>query len=266
MKRKKDVKIFLIAGILLTAFVTTGVLIYKKNDIKIATPTKYAVIPGEPVVVNPASQIETSDAVGKKKIYRLNLNVDNTVMLVGEIGSNSLRVAQEILHKSRPGYPVYLLINSPGGSVLDGVSIVDAVQGASGPVNTICLQLCASMAAVIFNYGTERYMSDRAVLMHHQAAGSMEGSFNQMRSRFSALEHYVAKLDYEIATRAGMNPEQFKKMLSDEIWMDAEDSVKNHFADKLAIISIEIPESNGFSQDKLSQTAALKEKVRINLK
>lgn len=182
---------------------------------------------------------------GPKKVYRLDLKQEEIIPIIGEIGSQSMGIAMEINKRSGQGKPTFLLLNSPGGSVLDGALIVSAVQASKAPVYTVCLQICASMAAIIHQYGKERYVVDRSILMFHDAAGGVQGNMPQMITRLTFLNRYVNKMDLEIAKRVGISLETFHNMFSGEMWLDAEDSVNKNFAEKIVSITFQSsPELN----------------------
>ncbi len=184
---------------------------------------------------NSIVKVPTITNVGPKTQTRLTPKEDQVVTLYGEVGDNAEGIANSLLEKTNKG-PVYLLINSPGGSVLDGARILSAMEAAKNPVYTVCLQICASMAAIIHQYGTERYMVDRSVLMFHPASGSLSGDVFQMKSRLDWILRYTEKSDVFIAKRAGLTVEQFKAQFGHEIWIDAEDSVARKFADKVVSV------------------------------
>lgn len=201
-----------------------------------------------------------------KSIKQLNLTSSNTVVLIGEIGSDQALLGQEINEKAKSGRPVYLLINSPGGSVLDGNLIVSAIQSSKVPVYTICMQLCASMASIIFESGTKRYMVDRSILMFHEASGRFEGQFNQMKSRFGIFDKLVTKLDAEIAARVGIEASVFRSKLANELWLDGEDAVNQNFADALVNLNLTEFKTTGDSiSNTLSQSSQLKRDIDVKL-
>src|SRR5258706_433270 len=89
------------------------------------------------------------------------LTGDRQVYIYGVIDeTNSPQIAQQILTLGKDAKPMTLVINSPGGSVIDGAEIISAIEAAKGPVNTLCVQICASMAAMIHQYGAQRLMLD----------------------------------------------------------------------------------------------------------
>lgn len=210
--------------------------------------------------------LPNANTAATSTVYNLELNSSNTVLLLGEIGANSMNVAQEIQRKAKHNKQVWLLIDSPGGSVFDGAAIVTAVQNSKTPVNTVCISGCMSMAAIIFSYGKERYMVDRSVLMFHEASGGLQGPFNQMKTRLKFFDRFISKFDYEIATRAGVDPQTFRDQMPNELWFDSRDAVESHFADKLASVTLDIYNSDKSMADLISKVEPLKEKITINVR
>lgn len=201
-----------------------------------------------------------------KVIKQVTLTAENTILLIGEIGANQSLLGQEINEKAKSGNPIYILINSPGGSVLDGNMIVSAIQASTVPVYTICMQLCASMASIIFEMGTKRYMVDRSILMFHEASGEVKGQFNQMKSRLNIFDKIVSKLDTEIARRVGLDPDVFMAKLPNELWLDAEDAVKQNYADRLVNLNlIQLVRSNENVSNTLFKTYEFKKSVDVKL-
>lgn len=235
----------------------------KKNPIGINNSTVQTSTIEYNDIILPAGKTTVTQS-SKKTLDILELPEGNTIPLIGEIGGNAMYVAQKINSLSRGKSPIYLLINSPGGSVLDGAQIVTAIQSSKVPVYTVCLQLCASMAAIIHQYGTQRYMVDRSFLMFHEASGGFQGSFNQMKSRMVSIDRYITKMDAYIAQRAGYKTEEFTSRLGNEIWVDAEDATTQRFNDK--VINVYLSDSLLNNQDtvgRLSQTHTISEKLTI---
>lgn len=197
----------------------------------------------------------------KKSIKQLFLSSENTIFLTGVVDANAPYIGQQINHMAQNGKPIYLVINSPGGSVLDGAAIINAIQASPVPVNTICLQLCASMAALIHQYGNQRYMADRSLLMFHEAAGGFQGYFNHMKSRLAVLDRYTQKMDYDVAIRTKQDPAAFSSKLANEIWVDGEDALKQNYADGLVNVNLVLPQDQVMSEKlklSLSQTNMMK--------
>lgn len=213
-----------------------------------------------PVIVQPETTdvlktekppVEDRGSSSSKTITSVNLSASNTVVLIGEIRGNGSSVAQEIIEKSKTAKSLYLVINSPGGSVLDGALIISAMQSSRIPINTVCLQICASMAAIIHQYGTQRMQVDRSILMFHDAAGSLQGYFPHMRSRLEMLDRYITKMQQDISRRTGMPLAEFLDAQHREFWIDAEDALQRKFTDKLVAVQFESSLLESPVKDKL---------------
>ena len=204
------------------AEVSTGVVVVDPTGVPQSTPS--------PSVDNSFE--------GSKTIQRISVNKDNTVFILTDINESAIFTAQEITEKGKKVKDLYVLINSPGGSVLDGAQIVAAIQASPARVHTVCLQLCASMGSIIHAYGHERLMLDRSLLMNHQAALGLQGPIEIVRSRLLTLYRYTQKFDAFIAKRAGISLEQFNLMFSNEQWIDAEDATYQKFNDSIVHLDL----------------------------
>ena len=230
--------LFVTSIVFLSSFAITTALI-KKHE---ATPVQQVVSTTPTLAVNTnlikiKNDAKDSSFEEAKQITRLSLNDSNTIVIEGEIGDSAVLIANLITKKAHSNKEIYILINSPGGSVFDGALIVSAIQASPVPVKTVCLQLCASMASIIHSYGTERYMLDRSILMFHDAAGGLQGTVPQMLTRLNFINRYTSKMDANIARRAGLSVEEFLNRIKAELWLDAEDSVAQHFADGIVSLS-----------------------------
>jgi ATP-dependent Clp protease protease subunit len=146
---------------------------------------------------------------------------------------NGNEIAEHIKNASTKGEPVYLLIDSPGGSVVTGGAIVSAIEAASVPVYTVCLQLCASMGAMIHQYGSKRYTVSRSILMFHDASGGFIGSFEHIASQMKMINRFVHKMFANVAKRSGQNYKDFASRVGGEIWVDGEDAVDLKYSDEV---------------------------------
>lgn len=197
------------------------------------------------------------------KIHDLNINKGHVVFLTTEVNANTADVViQQIKEANRsfPEKPVYLFLDSPGGSVIDGARIISAMQSSKVPVYTVCMQICASMAAMILEYGNERYAFDRSIIMFHPASiGSIvEGELDKIVSRFQFLQRYVNKMDRFTAKRAGIAYDDFKARSNRELWIDAEDALHDKLIDKIVRADVTIPETIQFGSNKAREKVNLK--------
>jgi ATP-dependent Clp endopeptidase proteolytic subunit ClpP len=169
----------------------------------------------------------------KKNVVKLILPQNRTVIIYGEINQSHDATVNQLLQLGLSEEPIYIILKSPGGNVINGAMIISAMEAAKGPVYTICDTLCASMAAMIFEYGTGRYIVDRSFVMFHPASGGVSGSAGRVASRLNSIQRFMGKMEAYVAQRANITFERYKQLSGVELWIDGEDAVNTGFADVL---------------------------------
>jgi ATP-dependent Clp protease protease subunit len=187
-----------------------------------------------PVVEKKNTQLKS------KIVRRLNLDVKRTILIQGPIGLDSTQVSLMIkqLNGISPDLPIFLLISSPGGSVLAGADIINAINESSAPIVTICRILCASMASMIHQHGDKRFVTDRTQIMFHPASTMASGKVNEIVSYINSSKRYIDKIEIEVAERLGLTHAQYEAKAQNEWWIDSDDALKAKAVD--AIVSIEL--------------------------
>jgi len=220
--------------------------------------------PSQPVasqVIIPSVQEEevvpSLTASSSRVVSRLNLESSQTVLLLGQIDEGAKAVVSELKRKAKAGKDLYLLIDSPGGSVFDGSLILSAIESSPVKINTVCIGMCASMAFIILQYGNERLGLDRSILMSHLASGGARGSVEQMNSLISFVTRYLKKTDGYIAKRAGLSLAQYKQLIVTDYWIDAEDATQKKLLDGVVDINVD----RGSLTDLFTQ---LKQELKTN--
>lgn len=180
----------------------------------------------------------------KLPVEILNLESSNRVisLLDTEIGESTIAAAEQLTKLSLASKdPIYVLLRSPGGSVVAGAAFLAAMEASRAPVVTVCVQFCASMAAIIHQYGTKRLIVNHSLLMFHQASGGLRGPLEQMNSRLNNISRLVNRPLYYIANRVGTPYNEFTARLANEYWLDGQEAVEKKFADGLAVV---VPPAN----------------------
>lgn len=200
-----------------------------------ATGEKYVVSKG----ASPVSRIEPSSN-------------NNVVLLDTEVFGESVdAVIDQFETLRRSGVKkAYLLITSPGGSVIAGAKLISYMDASPMEVDTICEIICASMAAHIHQAGKTRFMVDRSILMFHPASGGAQGTIEQMLSQINMYKTLVDRLDANAASRSNMDYAQFKGLVAHELWMDSQTSLEHKFTDGLAYVFWGKSKDNAFSARK----------------
>jgi ATP-dependent Clp endopeptidase proteolytic subunit ClpP len=193
-----------------------------------------------------SSTSATSKEVGTRrgvKVTKLDVPSNRLVTIFGAISGNGIQIAQQITALDNGKDKTYILTTSPGGSVLTGAAILSAIEASDSPVVTICSVMCASMAALIHQFGDERYMVNRSMLMFHQAHGGMEGDLERMRRQLEFIMQFVKRIEEQIARRMGISVEEYKKRSDNELYVESEEAVKQRLADKLVVVNVKRPKN-----------------------
>lgn len=168
----------------------------------------------------------------KSSLQYLTLPPSRTIILFGEVGMNALPVAAEISRLAETSNePIYLLLSGPGGSVSMGMRVIAAMQASKAPVYTICDILCASMDAMIHQFGKKRYVTSHSIMMFHPAAGGAEGDVDRMYSLIAFMKGYVGGIEHDIADRQGITFAEYKAKTQTNLWLDDVQSLEQHVSD-----------------------------------
>ena len=146
--------------------------------------------------------------------------------------SASLVVAQLLFLESEdPDREIYLYINSPGGSITDGMAIVDTINYIKCPVSTICVGLAASMGAVLLASGTKgkRYATPNAEILIHQpliAGGGLSGQTTEIKIHADHMVKTREKLNKLLSERTGQDLSTIERDTERDTYMTAEEALK----------------------------------------
>ncbi len=155
------------------------------------------------------------------------LLTDRIIMLTEEVNSTtaSLVVAQLLyLEGQDPSKDISLYINSPGGSVTDGLSIYDTMQYIKCDVSTICMGLAASMGAFLLAAGTKgkRFALPNSDIMIHQPSGGAKGQATDIMIHASHIAKTKERLNTILSERTGQPYEVIAKDTERDNFMTAD--------------------------------------------
>ena len=145
--------------------------------------------------------------------------------------SASLVVAQLLFLESEdPDREIYLYINSPGGSITDGMAIVDTINYIKCPVTTICVGLAASMGAVLLASGTKgkRFATPNAEILIHQpliAGGGLSGQTTEIKIHADHMVRTREKLNKLLSEKTGQSLETIERDTERDNYMTAEQAL-----------------------------------------
>ena len=163
---------------------------------------------------------------------------DRIIMLNEEVNSTtaSLVVAQLLyLEGQDPNKDISLYINSPGGSVTDGMAIYDTMQYIKCDVSTICMGMAASMGAFLLAAGTKgkRYALPNADIMIHQPSGGAQGQATDIEIHTQHILHTKQKLNEILAKNTGQPLETIKADTERDNFMTAQQALEYGLIDKV---------------------------------
>lgn len=167
------------------------------------------------------------------------LGQENFVRLVGEIeDASASRFIQELYTVSAKNPSVTVYIDSPGGDVMAGMRIIDAVQGLRAVRPGLRLQCyaqnAASMAFVFLQTSCDRrVVSAFSVLMSHQASLGVRGKAGEVETRLDLVRQVLELLDVRVAARLGMSVAAYRQTIVNDWWLVGKNALEAKAADTL---------------------------------
>ncbi|RYG19272.1 ATP-dependent Clp protease proteolytic subunit [bacterium] len=148
----------------------------------------------------------------------------------------NLIVAQLLfLEKEDPDKDIEFYINSPGGSVSDGLAIYDTMQIIKPDVATYCIGQAASMGAVLLAGGAEgkRYCLKNSRVMIHQVSGGFRGTTADINIQAAEMNRYMDTLMNILSKHTGKPADQVRKDCDRDYFMSAEEANAYGIVDKV---------------------------------
>ncbi|GBF82646.1 ATP-dependent Clp protease proteolytic subunit [Aphanothece sacrum] len=162
------------------------------------------------------------------------------IIFLGQEVTDSLanRIVAFLLYldSEDPGKPIYLYINSPGGSVTAGMAIYDTMQYIKSDVITICVGLAASMGAFLLASGTQgkRLALPHARIMIHQPMGGTgRRQATDIEIEANEILRIRQQLNELMAQRTGQTLEKIAKDTDRDYYLSAEEAQQYGLIDKV---------------------------------
>ena len=169
-------------------------------------------------------------------IYSRLLN-DRIIMLTEEVNNvtASLIVAQLLYLEGQDSTKdISLYINSPGGSVTDGMAIYDTMQYIKCDVSTICMGMAASMGAFLLAAGTKgkRYALPNSDIMIHQPSGGAQGQATDIMIHADHIIQTKKKLNMILSEKTGQPYDIIARDTERDNFMTAQQALEYGLIDK----------------------------------
>ena len=160
---------------------------------------------------------------------------------VTEVTANLICAQLLFLEAEDPKKDICLYINSPGGSVHDGLAISDTMNFISCDVSTLCMGMAASMGAFLLSQGAEgkRFMLPTASVMVHEVSAGNQGKNHDMKASMKhtddlnniLMEKLYGRLSADYKGKVSLD--DFKKMAEVDTWLNAQESLEMGIVDKV---------------------------------
>ena len=141
------------------------------------------------------------------------------------------------LQMEDPKKDIHLYINSPGGSVTDGMAIYDTITFLTCDVVTYCIGLCASMSTVLLSAGTpgKRNALPHSRVMIHQPSGGAGGQTSDISIAAKEILRWRRTINEVLSEKSGKTVEQVEKDSDRDYYMTAEEAKEYGLVDEVMV-------------------------------
>jgi ATP-dependent Clp endopeptidase proteolytic subunit ClpP len=157
------------------------------------------------------------------------------IVIYDEIGAFAIP-AKAFLDELKALGPVAKLtvrINSPGGSVFDGVAIYNALKRHDAAITVWIDGIAASIASMIAMAGDDVVMPENAMLMLHDPSGLVAGTASDMRATAEALDRMKAGMVAAYRDKSGRDDAEIEALMTAETWLSAQEALELGLADRI---------------------------------
>jgi ATP-dependent Clp endopeptidase proteolytic subunit ClpP len=157
------------------------------------------------------------------------------IVIYDEIGAFGIpaKVFLDQLKELGPVAELTVRINSPGGSVFDGVAIYNALKRHDAVITVWIDGIAASIASMIAMAGDEVVMPENAMLVLHDPSGLVAGTASDMRAMADALDKMAAGMVAAYRDKSGRDDSEIEALMQAETWLSAEEAVALGLADRV---------------------------------
>jgi ATP-dependent protease ClpP protease subunit len=171
------------------------------------------------------------------------LTTANTVSIRSQIDDESvtkaqIELARAIRERGAAPYPIYLVLDSPGGSIVAGEDFIQLAKQYSN-VHTVSIFAASMASAIVQALPGIRYITSTGMMMFHRAAGRFQGQFEvgEVESQLAFFKGFVRTMEQRNADRMGLSLDAYKAKVINEYWVYGQDAVTDKVADHVADVT-----------------------------
>ena len=169
------------------------------------------------------------------------LMMDRLLWVAGPVNDNMSTVvqAQLMFLDSVDSTDITMHIDSPGGSVKSGLSMVDVMEYIKSDIRTVNTGMAASMGSVLLGAGTKGKRSSlrHSTTMLHQSSGGFSGNIQDAEVDWAEWQKVNKELFVLLGEYCGKKPEQVMKDATRDFWLNAEEAKKYGIIDEVIKVS-----------------------------
>lgn len=198
-------------------------------------------------VINKLEEEEDDEgtSLGDNKDHQKICRENNHVYFHAEVNRGTIfdlighiRAAQEscMLMQFRYGVeevPVYLHINSFGGSVFDAMTAIDTIIASKIPIYTIIEGATASAGTLMSVVGKKRFITPNAHMLIHQLSSSYWGKMNELEDEFKNLQSIMDRIKNIYKEHAKIPKKELSEILKHDLWWDSEKCIRFGLVDEI---------------------------------
>jgi len=168
----------------------------------------------------------------------VHLNSRNSIAFRGEVNDESIAkletsVAALVKERGHSAYPIYIVLDSPGGDVGSGSDFIEFARSIPN-LHTISVFAASMAAGMVEGIEGRRLILRNGTLMFHRAKVGLQGQVGEgeFESRLAYIKRQLEDMELQNASRMLMTLAEYKQKIKDELWLYGPDAVISHAADK----------------------------------
>ncbi len=173
----------------------------------------------------------------------INLTSKNHVLLRNEVTPESmhkvaLELARLVAVRGAQDYPLYLVLDSPGGSIDAGLDFITFTKTIPN-LQTITIFAASMAAGIVEALPGRRNVIENGTLMFHRASGGVQGQFEsgELESRLDFYKRIVRSMEVQNAVRLGLTLSDYKSKVKDELWIYGYENITQRAADSVVSVT-----------------------------